>query len=279
MKAGALAAATPGILKGYRAFFFNMNGLHGLRVAVTRAATQAEELAEPLRAAGATVLLCPLIRIEPRQLDDELRSTLQNAADFEWIVFTSVNGVEQFARVWQDVQGTSGAAPMQRVACVGPATAAAAARHGYRVQVVPQSFHGAAVAEAIVAHGLTPGRQILLPRAAGGGEALPRQLQEHGAIVRDLELYRSVADQTGAELLRNALSAAQIDLVTFTSGSAIRYFVEYAGMRPGIRMAVIGPSTAAVAKTHGLRVDIVAPNHTITAMVAAIRDYYAAARG
>ena len=104
-----------------------MKPLTGSRIAVTRAAYQAEELALPLEEAGATVYRCPLIRIEPYAVDDRMRSVLQTLGDFDWLIFTSVNGVEQTMRCLAAVNADAGGLSGKRIACVGPATAAAAA--------------------------------------------------------------------------------------------------------------------------------------------------------
>ena len=237
--------------------------LSGVRVAVTRARAQAAEIAEPLRAAGAHVVLCPLIRIEPCEVGE--------LPEADWVVFTSVNGVERFMSA-AEARGVN--LKRSQFACVGPATTERLERYGFRAEVVPTVHTGEAVAAALAAHTDLNGKKVLLARAADSGQALPRELRESGAQVYDLELYRSVLDEDGAKNLNNAISEGKIDLITFTSGSSIRYFVETAGTSHDLIVAVIGPSTAEVAKKHGLRVDIEADPHTTAALVQAIEKFY-----
>lgn len=256
-----------------------MNALHGIRVAVTRALGQSDELAGPLRAAGATVHVCPLIRIENTVDSAQLRKVKNALGEYAWVVFTSVNGVEQFMRLLHGEGLAREVVGNARVACVGPATAAAAERHGFAVAAIPDVFAGAAVANAIAQRGPVGGLKILLARAGGGGNELPRDLQALGAEVDDFELYRSVPDTDGADRLRELLGNQDVDLLTFTSGSAVTYFVEKVGNPAEMAVAVIGPSTAHVARRLGLRVDIEADPHTTAGLIKAIIDYYAAGGG
>lgn len=246
---------------------------------MTRAAAQARELAAPLESAGATVFVCPLIKIETRQDDDVTRRVLRELDEFSWIVFTSVNGVEHFTRMLttagMDVRTLAG----KQLACVGPATATALERHGLRAKAMPEQFLGDAVAATLLAAGPIEGRRILLARAGGGGTGLPEELRRRGAQVEDLELYRSVPDADGATRLRALIRTKQLDMVTFTSGSAATYFVETIGSAAKLAVAVIGPSTAVAARKGGLHVDIEARPHTIAGLVTAILEYYAAQRG
>jgi uroporphyrinogen-III synthase len=256
-----------------------MTDLAGVRIAVTRAATQSRELTEPLEQAGAIVQACPLIRIQPRAVDDEMRRVLARLGEFDWVVFTSANGVDQFFRVAAEVPQDTAALAGRKLACVGPATAAAAERYGLLVTAIPDVFVGEAVAAAMSAGGSVSGLKILIARAAGGGQGLPQALREQGADVVDLELYQSVIDPEGAARLRELINAGKIDLVTFTSGSAVNYFVQTVDPPKQVIIAVIGPSTAQVARERGLMVDIEAHPHTTAGLVTAILKYYAARRG
>lgn len=246
---------------------------------MTRAAAQARELAAPLESAGATVFVCPLIKIETREDDDVTRRVLRELDEFSWIVFTSVNGVELFTRMLTAAGMDVGTLADKQLACVGPATAAALERHGLRAQAMPEEFLGDAVAAKVLAAGPVVGRKILLARAGGGAAGLPEELRRQGAQVEDLELYRSVLDTEGAARLHALIRTKQLDMVTFTAGSAATYFGETIGTPVNVAIAVIGPSTASAARNRGLHVDIEAKSHTIAGLVAAILEYYAAQRG
>lgn len=251
-----------------------MSSLSGLRIAVTRPAAQSRELTQLLEAAGAQVLACPLIKVEPRVVD------VPAIDEYDWVVLTSVNGVDLLLRALAaHGTGTDVLRRRARIAAVGPATAAALHRHGLTPDAIPNEYVGEAVAAAMAARESLSGRRVLLARATGGGEALPTELRRRGAEVDDLELYRSVLDADGAARLKSAVSAREIDVITFTSGSAVTYFAQTIGASDGIVVAVIGPSTAEVARQHALPVEIEASVHTAEGLVTAITAYYAAKRG
>ena len=256
-----------------------MKPLAGIRIAVTRPAHQSAELAAPLEAAGATVHICPLIRAEPTVDAAQWNRVKSELHEYAWIVFTSTNGVEHFAALLRDGDMQIAELDNARVACVGPATAKSAEAHGFRVSLVPDQFLGTVVADALAEAGAVSGRKILLARAGGGGAELPARLKGRGAVVEDLELYRSVPDDDGTARLRLLLGRSEVDVLTFTSGSAVTYFVEQIGHPAKMVVAVIGPSTAHVARKLGLRVDLEADPHTSAGMIQAITDYYAARRG
>lgn len=256
-----------------------MKPLDQVRIAVTRPAHQAAELAQPLEAAGAQVHLCPLIRMESALDSAQWEGVVAALPSFDWLVLTSVNGVEHLMRLLHERGAGSALLQHCRVACVGPATAAAAQRHGLTVAVTPPDFLGTALADAMSMSGPIGAQRILIARAAGGGAELPAQLRDRGGKVVDLELYRSVGNPEGAVRLRALISQDEVDVVTFTSGSAVTYFVEKVGNPANMAVAVIGPSTAQVAGRLGLRVDIEADPHTTAGMIQAIIDYHAARGG
>jgi uroporphyrinogen III methyltransferase / synthase len=255
-----------------------MKPLSGVRIAVTRAETQSGELAEPLENEGADVLRCPLIRVHPYSLDEEMLRVLTSLDSFQWVIFTSKNGVDQFMRVVAQAKVDVGALHGRKIACVGPATRAATEAYGLTPDTVPDRFVGEAITAAMMRHGPLRGRKVLIARAAGGGQVLPADLRREGAEVVDLELYRSEMDRDGAARLKTLAEGGKIDLVTFTSGSAVDYFVDIIH-KTRMAVAVIGPSTADVARARGLTVDIEANPHTIPGLVTAILNYYAARRG
>jgi uroporphyrinogen-III synthase len=249
-----------------------MSGLTGIRIAVTRAAEQADELAGALRDRGAEVVVTPLIRIEPRIDEGEVRAAIADLPTYEWIVFTSVNGVDLFMQALRSAGREIG--KEAGVACVGPATAAAAARHGLRTSVIPDEYVGHAIADALAAHVPLQGARILLARAEGGSAELPERLSAGGATVVDIRLYRTVADAAGSRALRAELERGALDVITFTSGSTIRYFNEMVGTPGRAKVAVIGPVTAEAARKAGMKVDIVAVPHTAEGIVGAIAGYF-----
>jgi uroporphyrinogen III methyltransferase/synthase len=247
--------------------------LKGLRVAVTRAAAQADELAAPLRAAGADVVLTPLIRIVPAETTPAVRDAVAHVREYDWIVFTSVNGVDLFARALARA-GAVIAPGDASIACVGPATAIAAGKHGWTPSVIPEEFVGHAVADALAARVDLAGKHILLARAGGARAELPERLSAAGATVTDIELYHSALDEAGAERLRTRIERDEVDLLTFTSGSTVRYFTEAVGGPGRAKIAVIGPMTADAARRSGLNVQIEAEPHTTAGLVTAIVQHF-----
>jgi uroporphyrinogen-III synthase len=254
-----------------------MGKLTGIRIAVTRPEDQARELAQPLQEAGAEVLIAPLIRIATPLDAAPLHKAIDDIGTFDWLLFSSVNGVLRFVDEMNAAGKNVETLRSMRIACVGPATAAAAQRCGLSVEVMPDEFTGDGMAPAIAAKSDLAGRKVLIARARGARGVLPQMLRSLGADVHDVETYRSVPDEAGAQRLRSAIDASRVDVVTLTSGSAARCFAEAILPGAAIVVAAIGPITARDAEAAGLPVTIVADPHTSQGMVAAIVDYYAKA--
>jgi len=248
--------------------------LAGKRVAITRPRAQAGALAEKLAALGARPIVFPTIEIAPIKDAGPLDAALRQLDRYQWVVFTSANGVAAF---WERLNGSaslagSGLAGPQ-FAAVGPATARALEKRGATAAFIPDEY----VAESLAAGlGDVAGRRILLPHAELAREVLADELRQRGATVDEIAVYRTLPaapDPAGlAELKRG------VEAVTFTSGSAARNFAALAGLpaagqRPAV--ACIGPVTAAAARQAGLPVDVVAAEFTLDGLVAALAGYFA----
>ncbi len=249
--------------------------LAGHRIAVTRPQAQAGVLIDGLRELGAEPLSLPTIRIADPSDPGPLRRALDELARYDWIVFTSVNGVDRF---WRELQaaGRSPSLPeAMRVAAIGPATAEALGQHGVSPQVVPDEYVAEAVADALIAGAAVAGSRVLLPRAAGSRQVLPQRLRAAGAEVDEVVAYESVANPRGITALSDAIGEGRIDMVTFTAASTVRCYVDEAGSDLGsARVAVIGPITAAAARSAGLRVDVEAREYTVPGLLDAICEYF-----
>ena len=248
-----------------------MKPLESRRILVTRSRAQAAELCERLAAQGATPIVFPTIEIAPLEDTTELDRAISNLAQYQWIVFTSVNGVKAF---WQrlDVAGAS-LRPIatRRIAAIGPATARALEQHQVKANLIPEEYVAEAIVESI---GDVAGQHVLLPRAEIARQALALELQQRGAIVDEIAAYRTVPatpDPAGlAELKRG------VDAIAFTSSSTVRNLVALAGDMTGEAAIVcIGPITADTARELGLRVDVVATDYTMDGLVAALVSYFA----
>jgi len=235
--------------------WFAAGPLAGRSVAVTRARAQASALAGRLRALGASVVEAPAIRIEP------IAAELPDLADFDLLCVTSPNGARRLLELVPDARALAGPA----IAAIGPGTAAALRAGGIAADIVPPR----AVAESLVEElaGRTV-RRALVARAEQARDVLPDALRERGAQVEILALYRTVAEPLDAAA-HEAAGAA--DYVTFTSASAVRFYLEAAGRpRDGARIVSIGPITSAALRTHGLEPDVEAAEHTPDGLLAAL---------
>jgi uroporphyrinogen III methyltransferase / synthase len=254
--------------------WFDRRPLFGRRIVVTRARAQAGALSERLRELGADVLEVAATRVEP--LDPaplrEAIGRLGTAAGYEWVVFTSQNAVrlfwEQLRAAGRDSRALSGST----ICAVGPATGEALLAHGIAVDVMPERFVAEALLDALADRADVPGARVLYATAEGARDVLPQGLRDLKAQVEVVPIYRSVVDGAGADALRTALTEGAVDLVTFTSASAVRGFTEAAGPALTARApaASIGPITSEAARAAGMTVAIEATESTIPGLVEAI---------
>lgn len=265
--------------------WFERRPLFGRRVLVTRTREQAGALTALLAEAGAEVIECPAIRLAGPESLEDLDRALARLDAYDWIVLTSVNGVERlFARLEESGRDVR-ALHRARIAAIGPETARALARYHIRADLVPDDFRAEGLLARLTAEDLR-GKRFLLPRAAGARAILPDQLRAAGAVVDEVVTYRSLVPDESVALLAGALAEAPLDLLTFTSSSTVTSFLtllDRVDPRQGrarvaaARVACIGPITAATAAEQGLRTDIVPTSYTVPALVAAIVDHFAGA--
>jgi uroporphyrinogen-III synthase len=280
----------------------NSHVLSGVRVLVGRARHQAGALSGELRKLGATVLEIPFIEIcKPRSFKP-LDSALQNLDHYDWLILTSANGVDamwerlaklkldfatprkrltireghEFTRAVKSINKAPAlAAEVLHIAAIGPATRKAIEKRGVKVDVVPREY----VAESVVRslRRRVNGKRVLLVRAKVARDVIPRELRRAGAQVDVVEAYETVVPQSSRWRLRSALAnqRRRPQVVTFTSSSTVRNFVDLLGSRQtprldGIRLASIGPVTSSTLRELGLRADIAAKEFTIPGLVKAI---------
>ncbi len=260
--------------------WFENKPLFGRNIVVTRPRAQSGELVEALEDLGADVLAVPAIEIvDPRSWDPVDRA-IEQIETFDWVVFTSVNGVERFlGRLLErgrDVRSLHRA----RLAAVGPATGAALRSRGLVVDLVPGEYRAEGVAAAMIAGDLR-GKSVLLPRASAAREVLPKMLSDGGAVVSEVHVYDTVAtDPPERPLLLELVDSGRLDMVTFTSSSTARNFFEMLGTRArrleSTALACIGPVTADTVRGLGYRVAVSADEYTVGGLTAAIVDYFGA---
>ncbi|HEY2895780.1 MAG TPA: uroporphyrinogen-III synthase, partial [Gemmatimonadaceae bacterium] len=245
-------------------------------IVVTRAREQVSQLRALLEIAGASVIEAPAIRIEP--LDQApLRAALAEIATYDWLVVTSRNAVELLWAALRDLGLDARALARTKLCAVGPATADALLAHGLAVDVIPDRYVAEGVVEKLRERDDLRGTHVLFPRASGARELLPAAMREMGARVSEIEIYRSVPDLSGLDALRAALDASAVDLVTFTSASTVRHFVDALGSESArtVRGASIGPVTTEAARALGVSIAIEAAESTLASLVQAITAHLA----
>jgi uroporphyrinogen III methyltransferase/synthase len=261
--------------------WFESGPLFGRRVLVTRPAGQAGALAAALREAGAEPVCVPMIRVLAAPDTPALAAILGDLDAFDAVLVTSANGVRCLA-ARMTAAGVAPAALRPPLFCVGPASAGAARRAGFRDPRAPERDHDAEGLAALVARALTTaGRRFLFVRGETAGDALPAALRAAGARVEEAVVYRTEPAPVDEPALRAALVRGELDALTFTSASAARRFAECldeAARRAAARcvVAAIGKPTAAALRAVGLAAEVVPERADARELVAALADRLAA---
>jgi uroporphyrinogen III methyltransferase / synthase len=257
--------------------WFDTKPLFGKTVVVTRARAQASAITKLLEADGAKVIEVPAIKIIPPADFAPLDKAINELATYNWLVFTSVNGVSSFYERLFKTGKDSRALSHLKIAAIGPETATALNTKGLYADIVPSAYKAEDLAKAMASQ-IKQGDKILLARAKIAREILPETLRSLGAIVDIVNAYETVTDCPNREILIAALKNKEVDLVTFTSSSTVTNLLsalgEEAALLQKVKTAVIGPITAATCAKHGLTADIIASEFTIKGLVEAIKTYY-----
>ena len=255
--------------------WFEDRPLTGKRIVVTRTRTQAGVLSEQLRVLGADVIELPTIRIEPPSDLRAFAELVQDAHAYDWIVFTSPNGVTAFFEMFYKLYDDAREIGPARIAAIGPATAQRIKDFHMHVDLQPEEFVAESIVREFRKEGGVENLRILLARAEKARDLLPRELSALGAIVDEGFAYRTVPetrDDTGA---RRRLLEEGADLITFTSSSTVENFLALGLPWPaGMQVASIGPVTSGTARERGLEVAVEARRHDIPGLVEAIRKFF-----
>ena len=248
--------------------WFERLPLFGQKIVVTRAREQAGDLSSKLRALGADVAELPVIALEEPADPGPLDRAIAELGTYEWLVFTSVNGVKFFMNRL-DASARDLRALRARICAIGPATGKAIEALHLKVDLMPDEYVAESVVAAFVNQDIS-GKRILLPRAALARDLIPRELAKQGAIVNVVEAYRNVVPAGAAALAAQIFCAAsKPDWITFTSSSTVKNFLAVAGAAAleGVRIASIGPVTSETARQHGLQVHFEAGEFTIDGLI------------
>jgi uroporphyrinogen III methyltransferase/synthase len=255
--------------------WFEDRPLSGKRIVVTRTRSQAGVLSEQLRALGADVIELPTIRIEPPTDLRAFAELVQDAHAYDWIVFTSPNGVTAFFDLFYKLYDDAREIGAARIAAIGPATAQRLKEFHMHVDLQPEEFVAESLAREFRKEGGIENLRVLLARAEKARDLLPKELTALGAIVDEGFAYRTVPETRDDIGARRRLLEEGADLITFTSSSTVENFLALGLPWPAkMQVASIGPITSETAREHGLEVTIEARRHDIPGLVEAIRKFF-----
>ena len=261
--------------------WFERRPLFGKRIVVTRSRDQASELVRQLSDLGADVLEIPTIRIKPPQTLAPLREAIAGMGIYDWLVFTSPNGVDAFFREFFAKHKDIRELGSLKIATIGAVTAQKLGELHFEVDLQPSEFTTDALLAEFKKSVSCENLKFLLPRADLADERLARGLEALGAIVDDLDAYQTVPETEDRNGHRARLLSEGADLVTFTSSSTVMNFfnlVDMPALRaqfPQMRFVSIGPQTSQAAREKGLEVAAEAKVHTIPGLVDAILNLVA----
>jgi uroporphyrinogen III methyltransferase/synthase len=218
----------------------------------------------------------PTIEIQTIPSTEELNQAVLNLENYQWIVFTSVNGVASFFHQVYALKRDARSFKGIKIGTIGPATAKALAERGLHTDYLPQIHTSRGFVSGLKDQDVS-GCRFLLPRADIAPKELADEITKLGAEVHEIIAYKTVPPNEAISQGKQMLLAGEIDIITFTSSSTVTNLLSLiGGEQPAIKKAIvacIGPVTAATAAKAGLRVDIVARNHTIPGLVEAMEQY------
>ncbi len=259
--------------------WFESRPLFGLNVVVTRAREQASDLKSQLLELGARCIEFPTIQIAPPPSWQPLDEAIENLDTYQWLIFTSVNGVrffmERLYHAGLDVRRLAGS----RVVAIGPRTAEVLAAHGVRADFMPGEYRAEAILEGLFQE-IVAGVNFLLPRAMVARDVLPDTLRQRGARVDVVPAYETVLPDERREEVLSLLKEGGIHCITFTSSSTVLNFLQmfsHVDVLPLLKraaIACIGPVTAQTAREKGLEVSIMPRDYTIPGLVGALKDHF-----
>ena len=259
--------------------WFERKPLFGKKVVVTRAQSRDCSLTGRLSELGADILAVPVLRTDSTTRSRELVDSILGMGEYDWIVFTSVRGVdaffEAFFKAYKDIRSIGNV----RIAAVGPATAARIENLHLTVDAMPEHYRADQIKAAIQAHESIENIRILLARAEVANPELPRELEKDGAIVDDIACYRTIPESRDPFGSCENLQNEGADWLTFTSGSAVQHFHERFDLPdlletyPKLKVASIGPETSKSIKALNIEIQVEAHQHTGVGLANAITEF------
>jgi uroporphyrinogen III methyltransferase/synthase len=259
--------------------WFERRPLFGKTVLVTRAREQAGRLSSSLRAMGAEAVELPVIEFGPPESTAELDASIASMSEYDWLVFTSANGVRWMLERVRELGGDVRALAGPRIAAIGPATQGALRGRGLSVEGIPAKY----VAEELVSYLSgkdVSGCRILVARAQEARPALVKGLVGLGASVDEVACYRTIQAAPETAGVSEMLESGRVDMMTFTSSSTVTCALGVLsgsvprGAVEAVPSACIGPVTARTARAAGLNVSVVSREYTVEGLVGAILEHY-----
>jgi len=249
--------------------------LAGKRVVATRAEGQTAEFIALLREAGAVPIIFPTIEIVPLDDYSELDAALGRLPDYDWAIFTSINGVKNVMARMQALGKSPADFNLCNVAAVGASTEAVIRDYGINIALRPAEYVAEAIMAGLAERGPISGKRFLLLRVDTARAVLRDQLIAAGGLVDEVAVYRTALGKPDAAAFTELRKG--VDVITFTSSSTVRNFLTLLGdealpVANRAQIACIGPITARTAREHGLRVDVVAADYTISGLMRALKE-------
>ncbi len=265
----------PVVLLREKLKWFESKILFNKIILVTRSRDQASELSEKFEKLGANVIEFPIIEIAPPKSWASLDKAIKNISRYQWIVFTSINSVDNFwcrlKRLKMDVRNCA----HLKIAAIGPATKDRILSHGLWVDCIPSSYHSKGLAAALKKSGIK-GNKVLFPQARDGNDEAIVELEKLGCRVDRVETYQTKLPAISSEKLKNIFEKQKPDWITFASSSSVDNFVKIIGEKnlshylEGTKVACIGPVTRKTAESYGMKVTVMPRRATLDSLVEAI---------
>jgi uroporphyrinogen III methyltransferase/synthase len=258
------------------------DALKGKRILITRARSQALSLAQSIESLGGEVVEFPTIEIKPPARYESLDEAIKQITSYDWLIFTSVNGVDQFLNRFEKLGKSVADLVAIEVGAIGPETAKRLTAAQIRLSLVPKQYQAEGILVELLSKNLF-GKRVLIPRAAKARDILPETLRQRGARVDVVEAYQTVLPQTDVAAVQKLLRDGKIDVITFTSSSTATNFAamlhdqDLPRLLSRVVIACIGPITKKTVEDLGMRPQIVSEEFTIPGLVNAIVDYFARA--
>lgn len=256
--------------------WYDARPLFGKRILIPRPPRQAKDTAAAIRDRGAEPVVFPAIEICDPPDPEPLKRALSDLGRFDWILFTSANGVDRFFAALELAGRDARALGASRVGVIGPGTRAALGRQGIRADAMATEFVGEGLARTILEQGA---KRVLIVRALVARDALPDLLRQGGVETEVVPVYETRrASKEKAASLRALFRDGGIDAVLFTSSSTVEGIVELLGddavsLLSRVTVASIGPITTETAKSRGLAVDVVATEYTVEGLLEALERH------